>query len=56
MLRSPAALEPMRMEPEMVEQLDKAVASACELMVAVACEQTEAVWAGRELASTQIKL
>lgn len=35
----------MRTSPLMVEQSEYCVASACELMVAVAWEQMEAVWA-----------
>lgn len=45
MLITPDAEEDTTTLPEMVAQLDRAVASACELMVAVAWEQMAEVWA-----------
>jgi hypothetical protein len=45
MLMTPDALGPTRTSPVIVEQSAYCVASAWELMVAVAWEQMEAVWA-----------
>lgn len=56
MLMTPEAAELTTTLPWMVEQEAKAVASACELMVAVAVEQIEAVWAKVEKQSVRLHL
>jgi len=53
MLITPEAAELTTILPEMVEQEANAVASAWELMVAVAWEQIEADWAAAKPATAR---
>lgn len=53
MLITPEAAELTTTLPEMVEQEAKAVASAWELMVAVAWEQMAELWAAAKLATAR---